>query len=272
RDRRFSTNEFGMRGSSVERSKPPGVVRVVGLGDSYMFGWGVSQEETYLALLNESFAEEEPKIEFLNFGTPGYNTAMEVALYEHKARHFEPDLILIHFVGNDLSLPHHLQPPRDVSPANWHLIELIRAVLAAKALDGELELLPHDLTSFPERVQEEVESHYDYMLGPQGYRHAMARFAELAHADSVPVVIMSLGPRDIVEQVASEHGFRVLETSSVFAELMEKQGIEVTRDRWRELLRLPGDIHPSPFAHMAYAEAIRRELSAQGLARAGTAP
>ena len=49
---RLTTADDGHRGRDVARPKPASSYRVVGIGDSYMFGQGVSDDETYLARLS----------------------------------------------------------------------------------------------------------------------------------------------------------------------------------------------------------------------------
>src|SRR5262249_23651361 len=100
------TNSWGMRAPELEKKKDAGTVRVAGLGDSIMFGWGVNVGTTYLNILQQKLgAALGKKVEVLNFGVPGYNTAMEAALLEHRAIEFEPDLILLQFVNNDWDVP-----------------------------------------------------------------------------------------------------------------------------------------------------------------------
>lgn len=41
RNARVVTNEAGYRGPQVPLAKKPGTIRIVGIGDSYMWGWGV---------------------------------------------------------------------------------------------------------------------------------------------------------------------------------------------------------------------------------------
>src|SRR5262245_28144988 len=49
-----ATNAFGMRMKGEPTvEKPTGVMRIVGLGDSYLFGQGVDQGEGYLEALEE---------------------------------------------------------------------------------------------------------------------------------------------------------------------------------------------------------------------------
>src|SRR5262245_15661592 len=44
-------NSLGLRGGEIARPKPKGTWRVLVLGDSVAFGWGVREEETFEALL-----------------------------------------------------------------------------------------------------------------------------------------------------------------------------------------------------------------------------
>ncbi|HEB53493.1 MAG TPA: hypothetical protein ENI87_09590, partial [bacterium] len=44
---RLRTNSLGLRGPDVAVPKPPGTFRIVMLGDSVTFGWGVDDEVTF---------------------------------------------------------------------------------------------------------------------------------------------------------------------------------------------------------------------------------
>lgn len=85
--------------------KPAGSYRILVLGDSQTFGFGVRDEETLTArlgaLLHASFPQRE--IEVLNAGVPGYGTADELAWLQLKGEELEPDLIIVQFLSvNDL--------------------------------------------------------------------------------------------------------------------------------------------------------------------------
>ena len=59
---------------------------------------------------------------------------MEIATFEHRARQFDPDLVIIDFVGNDLKLPHFLTEPRDLwTLERWYLRDLVAARWGAAA-------------------------------------------------------------------------------------------------------------------------------------------
>jgi len=76
-------------------------VRIVTLGDSHMFGWGVAEKEMYTNvlenMLNSKFPEK--KWEIINTAVPGYNTYMEVETLKRKAIMYSPDIVIMEY-GN----------------------------------------------------------------------------------------------------------------------------------------------------------------------------
>jgi hypothetical protein len=73
RDQPVSINANGVRGKSVPILKTENAIRIVGLGDSVMFGWGVKDGETYLSVLEASLNKVFPESlwEVVNTAVPG---------------------------------------------------------------------------------------------------------------------------------------------------------------------------------------------------------
>lgn len=97
-------NTMGLRGPEVERAKAPETYRILGLGDSFTFGVGVRDEDTFLRQLETSLNPTPPaarRYEVLNAGVQGYNTRDEVVCLEHRWLELKPDLVLITFYLND---------------------------------------------------------------------------------------------------------------------------------------------------------------------------
>ncbi|MEZ4649780.1 MAG: hypothetical protein R3E97_13540 [Candidatus Eisenbacteria bacterium] len=85
-------NEFGLRapdGLSVGRNDPE-LRRVVVLGDSYVGGYGVEQDEMFTAP-----EVQGPAAELLNLGVSGYGTDQECLLYESLGTRFEVDEVAL---------------------------------------------------------------------------------------------------------------------------------------------------------------------------------
>lgn len=99
---RVHIDRAGLRGPEIGRRRP-GVLRVLVLGDSFTFGTGVEDGETYPALLADALSRAGAPAEGLNAGIGGYGLPDEVAWYEHYGRALQPDLVVLGiFTGNDL--------------------------------------------------------------------------------------------------------------------------------------------------------------------------
>ena len=129
------TNEQGLRhnvsiGSRSER------YRILLIGDSYTFGYGVSQKDTFGSVLERLLNEGESEgrgVEVINAGVSAYGTAQEWLWLRELLPQLRPDLVVLSiFVGNDVQDNQCLR-----------LIDLgknDRAPCYSLSRDGELEL------------------------------------------------------------------------------------------------------------------------------------
>jgi hypothetical protein len=85
-------NSQGIRADrEIPPEPPPGVRRIVGVGDSFVFGHGVELEESFLALLEEML----PGTETVNLGVQGHGTDQHLLMLESRGLRFQPDLVLL---------------------------------------------------------------------------------------------------------------------------------------------------------------------------------
>ncbi|MDP8219390.1 MAG: hypothetical protein P9M03_11770 [Candidatus Theseobacter exili] len=104
----LKTNSAGMHDSlEYSLNKNPSTIRIIGIGDSDMFGWGVEQFENYLAVLEKNLADKQGKntYEVLNFAVPGYNTQQEIELLKSKGLSYQPDIVILGWCENDFNAP-----------------------------------------------------------------------------------------------------------------------------------------------------------------------
>lgn len=101
----YQHNSFGFRDSEHDPVKAKGTFRILGLGDSFTYGIGVTFEETYLyrleAMLNRR-AGSHPRIEIIKAGIPRYFPETERILLEKYGAQFQPDLVVVSFLPNDV--------------------------------------------------------------------------------------------------------------------------------------------------------------------------
>jgi hypothetical protein len=79
-----------------------GSFKIIGLGDSVLYGSGVTKEETYLEQTRRLLERRSTRpVEILNLAVQGYNTMQEAAVYAEIAGHIKPDIVLVHYWADD---------------------------------------------------------------------------------------------------------------------------------------------------------------------------
>jgi len=105
-------------------TKPPGVIRLLFLGDSLTFGEGVRDRDVYpqvtATTLNRRVADDHPhsgaRFDVVNMGVSGYNTRQSLYALEHWGAQFSPDVVVLGYVLNDTEGPLWLTNPAGGGP------------------------------------------------------------------------------------------------------------------------------------------------------------
>ncbi len=97
-------NAHGLRmDETVPFDKRPGERRILALGDSTTFGWGVGQGETFSDSLQRRLrASAQEQWTVINSGVNGYNTEQEVEYFFLTGRRYQPDIVILMFNANDV--------------------------------------------------------------------------------------------------------------------------------------------------------------------------
>ena len=69
------------------------------VGDSFSFGLGVNDDETFTALLN---ADGDQKKHYYNYSVPGYSTDQQLLLLKKLKDEINNNIILVVYLGNDI--------------------------------------------------------------------------------------------------------------------------------------------------------------------------
>ena len=99
--KRYTVNQHGMRGEDLPIEKPAGSKRILVLGDSYAFGFGVDDEDTISAQLERALRPDTPSLQVLNMGVPGYQSGQELKVLERDGMQFSPDVVVLVYYAND---------------------------------------------------------------------------------------------------------------------------------------------------------------------------
>jgi len=99
-------NNLGYRGKEFSIPKPPDNLRVLIIGDSMTFGWGVADSETYPYLIENILKEKGVNnVEVINAGYKGGLSPDSFYVYlKNEGLKLSPDIIILgFFVGNDIT-------------------------------------------------------------------------------------------------------------------------------------------------------------------------
>jgi len=96
-------NSVGFRDREHVIGKPPDTKRVVLLGDSFVEAIQVPFQSSVTAQLQHRLDLTTNKAEVINFGVSGTGTARQYLALREYGLKYQPDVVLVFFVGNDVS-------------------------------------------------------------------------------------------------------------------------------------------------------------------------
>jgi len=224
------TNSCGMRSPERPIAKPLNTYRIALLGDSFAFGWGVEEKETFAHRLEENLnrlTKGSPRVEVLNFGVPGYSTFQEVALFEEMGLDFKPDAVLVYFVQNDFGMPF-----------------FIRSIDGSGGILSSLKFVQLGRQLFqPQEMDQKIN---EMGLDPN---HALRDLSKIAQQNGLPVMLV-INPRADWQQdlkklwgIKKDIGIHILNLRDPLMEIISRRKINETD------LTLSYDPHPSPLRH-----------------------
>jgi lysophospholipase L1-like esterase len=93
----------GLRGPDIG-ARQPGEIRILVTGDSYTFGFGMSEREDFASVLRDELRERSPgnAVSVINCGVTGYGPWQERILMEERGLPLDPDVAILQlYPAND---------------------------------------------------------------------------------------------------------------------------------------------------------------------------
>lgn len=91
----YRINSKGLRDSETTYEKPDDIFRIVLIGDSFTFGWGVPIEKHFSTLLEGYYKN----VEIINMGVEAYGIDQELLYLQLEGFRYEPDLVIAYVPG-----------------------------------------------------------------------------------------------------------------------------------------------------------------------------
>ena len=267
----YATNADGQRDDRDHPLKKiPGRTRILFLGDSFTFGWGLELDFSFVKQLEKLLGDQHWEI--INLGVPAYDTIMEVLHFEQAGLKYSPDLVILMYHLNDaqsavdtslgngqetfLTLTHYYQGDLQGSER-----ERVEAFLRERGWPTDPPW-NRRATSFRNRTY--LMAHYlPLYWGPT--QEALTRLQGFAHEHGFKVLVCIIPEidqawgtypfDDLHERVAAEmrsHGFGVLDLKPILSPFPNK-----------DLMLWGTDGHTSAYADRIIAQALADRLTAR---------
>jgi lysophospholipase L1-like esterase len=121
-------NSLGLRGPELPEAKPADELRLMSLGDSTVYGYGVAEREIFGAVAASELAQRLGRpVRHVNGALPGYDSRQAMLVLQDTASRVQPDWLIIACMWSDL-----FHAPRD--PAAGPALPLASYRLLVRAL------------------------------------------------------------------------------------------------------------------------------------------
>ena len=252
----YQLNADGFRGDEFDVQSNN--KRVLFIGDSYTFGWGVDQQEVLPYQLEQLLAGPPyaMNVDIYNLGVPGYNTVQEFHLLNQVLDRYSPELVMVGYVMNDAQPQanvHERPSVRYRYVRSW-LLAFIKEQYNYYMHEGEAVLATGLNLPDTDFVSSVVENQPKWVAT----RQALTDMADLARSRDIPFILvvfpsfnMHLDRRYPFRPIHDEVNAWSAEAGVTSVDLLDYlQGID------REAYRVAGDGHPNGKAFESAAEVL----------------
>jgi hypothetical protein len=269
---RVRTNSAGWRDHELSPEPPSNQLRIVVIGDSVVFGWGVEAHERFTNLLEQGLAAAHPNQpwEVMPLAAPGYNLVMEAEAFRRFGLPLRPALLIYGHVSNDDCLPNFVVPRRPL----WALDSFIRLYLEEGGMPsvqlvgrGGLDPTAQEGTStVPGDFCEpsSVPPAYRHLVGEEAFRTELSELQATAHAAGIPLIVLNLSrSARVLERRLLPAGTPYVDLLASRRAFLARHGVEVPYAE-SELVLGNGDKHPSATGHRLVADELLQYLEESG--------
>ena len=257
----IAINSNGFRGTAFGPVKNE--YRLLVLGDSLAFGWGVEYERTFPALLEQRWLSDGHRVKVLNAGVPGYSTWHEAEFLAANLDAVRPDAVLLVLFGNDylerewVANPHGTLTKRGMENLRSNGLEfafnnpfLSRHCATYRLIKNAVRNLLYEAHDRPLRAALPdlfVTTAFADSEPPSGWENCyrnLDRIRERLAPRSIPFFILDLTERKDVFRELTRRGYRVT------------RYVETDKRR----CTLPRDGHPNEEGHRRIFERVYAAL------------
>jgi len=223
-------------------------VRILMLGDSVTFGWGVPKSQTVSEQMEVALSEAMAvPVQVINAGVGNYNTAMEAAWFEARGLALKPDVVVLNVFINDA----------EVMPAYRDINLLDRTLYSRVILFGAGDTVARKIFGGADWITYYRELYEETAPGWISMKAAIQSLADLCRDRGLPLLLVNypelrqLDPYPFVD-VSLKIQAQAERHRVPYVSLLPAVQGEAPEDLWVT----PPDPHPNAYAAGLMADAL----------------
>jgi hypothetical protein len=229
----------GWRSPEFEPQKPTDVYRILVVGGSVPYGWGVAEGDEFPRILERELNARgyagDKRVEVINTGVPGWNLPEVARLLQGEAFTWQPDMVMLLLVATDV-------PRAQPASRSFWLSTTMRRCRLLRAIENRYVFGTPGSGGRPSDAYENL---------PEGgltvVAEALALFAGACRAHSAEPVVIDTLNSGITRKRCAGLGLHRVEAYTNWA----------LRRSWEVALT---DAHPNAAGHRHYADLILANL------------
>jgi lysophospholipase L1-like esterase len=262
----IETNSYGLRDDDPDLSRKN---RILILGDSFAFGYGVQQIETFPHLLEQELGNVIGRaVVVINAGHNGYDTRQEYGYFREAGLKFRPTTVVVAFTLNDLlsnSGDYFFSPVPPLRQLRHFPLRFVRNL--AEYLKRPAKMLG----KLGFNAGANVTDHFDCLRDNDKCRNGwvqthsyLRRINELAQQKGIPMLLVNIPVRDQLKYNPNRPQYQMRKASIELGHIGEALGVPVidlaTCPEISEHSYYPKDGHWNAQGHRAGAQCIAEML------------
>ncbi len=275
-------NAKGLRGPDISWGKAESETRILFLGDSITFAFGVAERDGFVRRVEGLFARThaEKRVTTINCSVISYSPWQQLDLLRTECMNYEPDLVVLVFCLNDVVEKYNLRRfgglTRGLEPADRTLLDSSGLYQISRLT--VVEWMTGTMASVRQRRRQySVERLLTEPTAPEfeeAWRSTLENVEAihlLTREKSVPLAIVCFPyaeqlsphdpyedtPQDRIRAFAASRGVAFLDLAPMYRAYCRRPDVLAATGReWEGLALFPDRVHPTPEGHGMAAEAI----------------